>query len=145
MAGDTGLEVMQAELAAMEEQLRPILERRDWLRSLIKKAAARTNGTSAVPMQREAPKVDVAKPAPLEGQSVNDVILTYVKERSPRSIPRREIIQHVLDTKGTTSKNPRPMMYNYIRNLLEGGYLARTPSGDVVLGPERWNPKGREG
>jgi hypothetical protein len=151
VSGNDVLEVIDEEMLQLEAQIRALQEKRDWLRSLKRRAVPPTNGTHPVAVRKVAHKVaakaapPVKKLPPTEGPSVNDMMMGYVKEHSPGAIPRREIVDFVMARKTTTSKNARAMMFGYVTGLVMKSHLTNSGPGEVVLGPKPWNPKGREG
>jgi hypothetical protein len=153
MSGDDVLGVIDSEIAELEAQIRPLQEKRDWLKALKRKAGA-TNGSRPKPAETKPRLVpphaahDVAKPSAPDERNVNDMIIDYVREQTPAPVQRREIVEFLLSRKTSKSGNPRQMMFGYISGLVTKGFLERaSPDNrdEVVLGSERWNPKGREG
>lgn len=162
MSGNDVFEVIDDEVLQLEAQIRALQEKRDWLRALKRRAATPTNGTvpTTVKIGKNAgvrpaatatskvahkrPAAGVAKTPPLEGPSVNDLIVAYVKERKPAAVPRKDIVDYVMAHKTSTSGNARQMMFGYISGLVGRSILANSGPGEVVLGTKAWNPKGRE-
>jgi hypothetical protein len=150
MSGDDVLGVIDAEIAELHEKIRPLQDKLDWLKALKRKAGA-SNGHRPAPVESKSrhepakPAHGVAKSPATDERNVNDMIIDFVKERSPAPVTRREIVEFLLSRKTSKSANPRQMMFGYITGLVGKDHLANSGPGLVVLGSAPWNPKGREG
>jgi hypothetical protein len=98
--------------------------------------------TAARTVPHDVEVASVAEPVKLgpykvgEGPSVNDLIVSMIGAH-PNGLPRRTVIDRMVEMKETSSKDPRGLMAQYIRALTNRGFL-KEENGRMTLGEKTW-------